>query len=155
MINEKNYISETQDLISFYKDKKSHSVKKYILTCHKYINELRNIDAIEAFTELEYEIAFKQVLGLVEETFRPDYFNSVFKGNFGKLVHWLDDEFIIYMLGVGSQLKKPLKWKLLIELQLKYSVMRIRWLCENGFECDFESYSIKNVPLSELFKYKL
>lgn len=155
MINEKSYIEQTDKLIEFYKDKKNQSVKEYILTCHKYILELRNLDAIELFTELEYEKSFKHVLSLVEETFRPDYFNSSFYGFSGTLVHWLDDEFIVYILGVKEQLKKPLKWNLLIDLQFKYSILRIKWLCENGFTEDFQSFATKNITLIELFKLKI
>lgn len=154
MINEQKYISETQKLIDFYKDKKNQAVKEYILTCHNYINELRNINTVEIFTELEYEKSFKQVLGLVEETFRPDHFNSSFYSLSDALVHWLDCEFIIYILGVKKQLKKPLKWNLLIDLQFKYSIIRINWLCKNGFTEDFESFAIKNITLTKLFKLK-
>lgn len=148
MINEQKYISETENLINFYRDKKNTAIKEYILTCHNYINELRNLDAIKTFTELEYEKAFNQVLCLVEETFRPDQFKSVVSDS---LVHWLDDEFIVYILGVQKQIKKPLKWNLLIELQFKYSVVRIHWLVKNGFNSDFESYSIQNIKLTDLW----
>jgi hypothetical protein len=154
MIREQQYIKQTDELIRFYKDKKNQSVINYILTCHYYIKELRNIDTIEVFTELEYEKAFKMVLSLVEETFRADYFNSSFSELSDTLVHWLDDEFIVYILGVKEQLKKPIKWKLLIDLQYKYSMARIRWLCINGFTEDFESFAIQNIPISELFKIK-
>lgn len=151
MINEQNYISETQNLIDFYRDKKGRFIKEYILTCHKYINELRNLDTIKIFTELEYERAFSQVLGLVEETFRPDHFNSSFSKLSDTLVHWLDDEFIVYILGIQSQIKKPIKWKILIDLQLKYSIVRIKWLCKNGFNSDFEGFSIQNIKISDLW----
>jgi len=155
MINEKSYIEQTDKLIEFCKDKKNQSVVEYILTCHKYILELRNLDVIELFTDLEYERAFKHVLSLVEETFRPDYFNSSFSGISNTLVHWLDDEFIVYIIGVQGQLKKPLKWDLLIELQFKYSILRIKWLCENGFTEDFQSFATKNITLTELFKLEI
>ena len=130
-------------------------MKEYIKTCHKYILELRNLDAIEIFTELEYEKVFKQVLGLVEETFRPDHFNSSFCLLSDTLVHWLDDGFMIYVLGVRNQLKKPIKWNLLIDLQFNYSMTRIKWLCENGFNSDFENYAIQNITLIELSKTKI
>jgi len=155
MIYEQKYIQETENLIKFYQDKKNQSIKEYILTCHNYISELRNLDTIELFTELEYEKAFKQVLSLVKETFRPDHFNSSFPALSDTLIHWLDDEFIVYILGVQSQLKQPIKWNLLIDLQFKYSIVRIQWLCKNGFNSDFESYSIKNIKLIELFKLKI
>jgi len=154
MINEQKYIKETENLIKFYQDKKAQSIKEYILTCHNYINELRNLDTIELFTELEYEKAFKQILSLVEETFRPNHFNSSFPTLSDTLVHWLDDEFIIYIFGVKNQLKKPIKWNLLIDLQFNYSMLRIKWLCKNGFNSDFESYAIQNITLNELFKLK-
>ena len=109
MTNEQKYIRETESLIKFYREKKAQHVKEYILTCHNYINELRSLDTIEIFSELEYERAFKQVMSLVEETFRPDHFNSSFPALSGALVHWLDDEFIVYILGVKKQLKKPIK----------------------------------------------
>jgi len=155
MIYEQKYIQETENLIKFYQDKKSQPIKEYILTCHKYISELRNLDTIEIFTELEYEQAFKQVLSLVKETFRPDNFNSSFPTLSHTLVHWLDDEFMVYVLGVQSQLKQPIKWDLLIDLQFKYSMIRIKWLCENCFNSDFEIYAIENITLIELFKLKI
>lgn len=154
MIYEQKYIQETENLIKFYQDKKAQPIKEYILTCHYYINELRNLDTIELFTELEYERAFSQVLSLVEETFRPDHFNSSFSALSDTLVHCIDDEFIVYILGVQKQLKKPIKWNLLIDLQFNYSMIRIKWLCQNGFNLDFESYAIQNITLNELFKLK-
>ncbi len=155
MISEQKYIKETKNLINFYQDKKSNKVIEYILTCHNYINDLRNLDAIEIFTELEYDKAFKQVLSLVEETFRPDYFNSSFYTISDTLVHWLDDEFIVYILGVQKQLKKPIKWDLLIDLQFNYSTVRIKWLSQNGFNLNFENYAIQNISLIELSKTKI
>lgn len=155
MIREQKYIQQTENLIKFYKDKNNNSIKEYILTCHSYISELRNIDAIEIYTEHEYKKAFNRVLSLVEETFRPDYFNSSFSALSDTLVHYLDSEFIVYMLGVQTQLKKPIKWNLLIDLQVKYSMVRIKWLCQNGFSEDFERFAIKNIPISELFKLKI
>ena len=152
MIREQQYIKQTDELVKFYRDKKNHSVINYVLTCYSYINELRNIDAIEIYTELEYEKAFRQVLSLVSETFRPDHFNSSFSQLSDTLVRLLDDEFIVYMLGVQQQLKKPIKWNLLIDLQYKYSMIRMQWLCQNGFMEDFEKFAIQNIPLSELFK---
>jgi len=152
MIYEQKYIQETENLIKFYQDKKAQPIKEYILTCHNYINELRNLDTIEIFTELEYERAFNQVLSLVEETFRPDQFVSIINGS---IVRYLSSEFIIYILGVQKQLKKPIKWNLLIDLQFNYSMVRIKWLCQNGFNSDFESYAIQNITLNELFKLKV
>jgi len=151
MINEQKYIKETENLIKFYQDKKAQSIKEYILTCHNYINELRNLDTIELFTELEYERAFNQVLSLVEETFRPNTFNSIIDNANLKL---LDEGFIVYIIGVQKSLKKPIKWNLLIDLQFNYSMIRIKWLCQNGFNSDFESYAIQNITLNELFKLK-
>lgn len=151
MIYEQKYIQETENLIKFYQDKKAQSIKEYILTCHNYINELRNLDTIELLTELEYERAFNQVLSLVEETFRPDQFISIING---AIVRYLSSEFIVYILGVQKSLKKPIKWNLLIDLQFNYSMVRIKWLCQNGFNSDFESYAIQNITLNELFKVK-
>ena len=151
MIYEQKYIQETQNLIKFYQDKKAQPIKEYILTCHNYINELRNLDTIDLFTELEYEKAFNQVLSLVEETFRPDQLYSVIDGSNLRL---LDECFIVYICGVQNSLKKPIKWNLLIDLQFNYSMVRIKWLCQNGFNSDFESYAIKNITLTKLFKLK-
>lgn len=151
MINELKYISETENLIAFYKDKKNHAIKDYIVTCHNYINELRNLDTIEIFNELEYERIFFQVLSLVEETFRPDQFRSIVTES---IVRYLDDQFMIYIISVQKQLKKPIKWDLLIELQFNYSMAKIKWLCINGFNSDFENFAIKNITLTELFKLK-
>jgi len=151
MIYEQKYIQETENLIKFYQDKKSQPIKEYILTCHNYISELRNLDTIEIFTELEYERAFFKVLSLVKETFRPDEFKSIVSDS---IVRYLSSEFIVYILGVQKQLKQPIKWNLLIDLQFKYSMIRIKWLCENGFNSDFESYAIENITLTELFKHE-
>lgn len=152
MIYEQKYIQETENLIKFYQDKKAQSIKEYIVTCHNYINELRNLDTIKILDELEYEKAFNQVLELVEETFRPNAFNSIIDNANLRL---LDSEFIVYILGVQKSLKKPIRWQLLIDLQFKYSMIRIKWLCENGFNADFESYAIQNITLNELFKLKI
>lgn len=151
MTYEQAYINQTEKLIDFYKGKKS-PVKEYLIVCHNYIQELRNLDALELLNEIEYEKAFNQVLSLVHETYRPDHFNSVING--AKLP-LLDSEFIIYILAVQKQLKKPIKWQLLIDLQYKYSMIRIKWLCKNGFNEDFESFAIKNITLNELFKLKI
>lgn len=155
MILEQRYIQQTDELIRFYQDKKNQSVKEYILTCYAYINELRSVDAIEIFTELGYEKAFRQVLSLVKETFRPDYFNSSFPEICDTLVHWLDSEFIVYILGVQDQLKRPIEWKLLIDLQYKYSMARIKWCLKYGFNEDFEIFAIQNITISELFKLEV
>lgn len=152
MIYEQKYIQETENLIKFYQDKKAQSIKEYILICHNYINELRNLDTIELLDELEYEKSFNQVLNLVEETYRPNTFNSVIDS---RNLRILDAEFIVYILGVQKSLKKPIKWKLLIELQFKYSIVRIKFLCQNGFNFDFESYAIQNITLNDLFKLQL
>jgi len=120
MINELKYIEQTKNLIEFYKDKKNQAVKEYILTCHNYVNELRNLDTIEIFTELEYERIFSQVLSLVDETFRPDQFRSIVNES---IVRCLDEQFMIYIIAVQKQLKKPIKWNTLIELQYNFSMV--------------------------------
>jgi len=151
MIYEQKYIQETENLINFYKDKKANSIKEYILTCHNYIDELRNLDTIELFTELEYERAFNEVLSLVEETFRPDQLYSVINGANLRL---LDDEFIVYILGVQKSLKKPIKWNLLIYLQYNFSMAEIQFNIETGFSKDFTQFAIEKIKLTELFKLK-
>ena len=155
MIREQEYIRQTEELVKFYQNKENLPVKRYILACYSYINELRNIDVMELFTEIEYEKAFRKVLSMVEENFRPDTFNSSFTQLQDTLVHYLDDEFLVYMIGVEYQLKKRIKWDILIDLQYKYAMVRIKWLCENGFNEDFEQFAINNIPLVELFKTKV
>lgn len=152
MKHEKQYIEQTEKLIEFYKDKKNNPVKEYIITCHNYISELRNLDAIEILDELEYQKLFNQVLNLVDETFRPNTFNSVLNGSNLRL---LDSEFIIYILSVQNSLKKPLKWKLLIELNYNFSLLEIRYKIKTKFEQDFTQYAIKNITLSDLWKISI
>jgi len=152
MIYEQKYIQETENLIKFYHDKKAQSIKEYILTCHNYIDELRNLDTIELFTELEYQKAFNQVLGLVEETFRPDQFLSVVNGS---IVRYLDDQFILYLLGVQKQLKKPIKWNLLIDLQYNFSMAEMQFNIQTGFSKDFTQFAIDKIKLTDLFKLKI
>lgn len=144
---EAKYLTETSKMIDFYKDKVS-PVKEYILTCHNYISELRGIDLIEIYTDLEYEREFYKVLSLVEETFRPDYFVSVANG---AIVRYLDDQFIVYLLLVQNQLKKPIKWNQLIQLQFNFSMIEIQFHIKNGFTEDFTQFAVKNITLSELW----
>lgn len=152
MIYEQKYIKETEYLINFYQDKKAQSVKEYILTCHRYINELRNIDVIGLVDELEYGKLFMSILALVEETFRPDEFVSVIDGT---IVRYLDEEFMIYFIGVQSQLRKPIRWNMLIDLQLKFSVEEIKFNISTGFSEDFTQYAISKIKLTDLFNSKI
>ena len=142
------YVSQTIKLIEKFKDKNNQSVKDYILTCHRYINELRNLDVIQILDDLEYEHLFFQVLGLVEETYRPDQFRSVCSD---RIIRVLDDEFIVYIIGVQSQLKRPLTWIQLCSLQFNFSILEIQFKVKNDFEIDFTQYAIKNIKLKELW----
>jgi hypothetical protein len=155
MIYEQKYIQETERLIKFYQNKNVHSIKDYILICHNYISELRNLDAIEIYTELEYERTFRQVLRLVKETFRPDYFNSSFYSFSDKLVHWLDYEFMIYILGVQKQFRNHIGWNQLIELQYKFSMFEIQFKINTGFSKDFTQFAIDKIKLTDLWKISI
>lgn len=148
MINELKYISETENLIAFYKDKKNQAIKDYIVTCHNYINELRNLDSIEIFNELEYERIFFQVLSLVEETFRPDQFRSIVTES---IVRYLDEQFMIYIIAVQKQLKKPIKWDTLIQLQYNFSIAEIEFKIKTKFEKDFTQFAIDKIKLTDLW----
>lgn len=149
MIYEKQYIEQTQKLIEFYKDKKNNSIKEYILACHNYISELRNLDTLEIFDELEYERSFNQVLNLVEETFRPNNFNSITDRRNLRL---LSSGFILYILSIQKSLKKPIKWNLLIELQYNFSMLELEFKIKTEFKEDFTQHAIKNISLSQLWK---
>lgn len=148
MIYEKQYLQQTESLIYFYRTKNNPAIKDYILTCHNYINELRQTEIIELIDQIEYDMLFNQVLELVDETFRPNAFNSIITGENLRL---LDDEFMIYLLEVKKQLKKPLKWKQLIELNFRFEISKMAYRIETKFCGDFTRHAIKNITLSELW----
>jgi hypothetical protein len=147
MIHETQYIKQTESLMKFYRDKPS-KIKEYIVTCHNYISELRDMDAIQLHEDTEYEKAFNQLLSLVQETFRPDHFISCTSDS---LIRIFDEQFIVYMLQVKKQLKRPITWKMLCDLAYKYSILEIRFNVETGFNEDFNDFAIKKITLTELW----
>ncbi|HZL11682.1 MAG TPA: hypothetical protein VFC65_16990 [Prolixibacteraceae bacterium] len=150
MIYEKQYISQTEQLMEFYKEKQSR-IKEYIVTCHNYISELREMDVMSIYEDTEYEKAFIQLLALVQETYRPDHFISCTSDS---LIRIFDDEFIIYMLSVQKQLKKPITWEMLCGLAFNFSIMEIKFKVETGFNSDFTDYAVKKIKLIELWALK-
>ena len=148
---ESAYIGQTGKMIEHLKGKEDPIVKDYLLTCHKFIGELRNLDVIQIYTDLEYERAFNQVLELVEETYRPNQFVSVCSD---AIIQTLDYEFIVYILQVKKQLKKPLKWIQLCELQYNFGIAEIKFKIKTNFTEDFTIFAIKSIKLKELWNLK-
>ena len=151
MIYELQYYQQTEKLIEYYKNKNS-PIKEYMITVNNYINELRNLDVIEIYNELEYEKAFNQVLELVEETYRPNTFNSIINSDNLRL---LSDGFILYIISTKKQLKKPIKWKQLCKLEFKYSLLEIQYKIKTNFTGDFTTFAIENIKLRDLWTTKI
>ena len=116
--------------------------------CKKEITQLRELDAVRLYETINRNGAFVNVLSLVEESFRPDHFQSVVSDDYLPV---LEDDFMTYLLAVRHQLKKPVKWLIVVELDYKFSMLRMRHLIKHGFETDFVSYAIINIKLIDLW----
>ncbi|HEY5590663.1 MAG TPA: hypothetical protein VIK55_06555 [Paludibacter sp.] len=137
-------------MIEYYRNKKS-PVKEYILACYNYVSELKGLEVIEIFTELEYERSFIQLLSLVKENYRPDHFISCTSDSFIRI---FEDEFIVYVLSVSKQFKKLITWNQLCQLEYNFSMLKIRFDVKTGFREDFLPFAIRNIKLLELWTLK-
>lgn len=94
-----------------------YNKSRSIAIADQYIAELEEYVPNEIIDEYSYSELFKQVLSLIEETFRPDHFNSVFHGG---LFHWLDFDFMEWLVSHQMELKRRLTWNQVCELQCNW-----------------------------------
>ena len=141
------YIDETNGLIQYFEGKQSR-MKSYIATCHTYIQELRSSDPVKMQSKIENDQLFIQLLSFVEESFRPDHFISCCSYDY---IEVFDADFMNYILYSRKQIKKPLKWKMLCDLDYKFSILRIQFLIKSGFTLDFTDFAIKNIKIIDLW----
>ena len=99
-----------------YYRRNKYDKSRSISVADQYIAELEAYVPNEIIDEYSYEQAFKEVLSLVSETFRPDHFDSYFGG----LFHWLDFEFMEWLILHQGELKRRLSWNQVCELQCNW-----------------------------------
>jgi len=104
-----------------YYRRNKYDKSRSISVADQYIAELEAYVPNEIIDEYSYEQAFKEVLSLVSETFRPDHFDSYFGG----LFHWLDFEFMEWLLLHQGELKKRMTWKQVCDLQCNWMGWKI------------------------------
>ena len=141
------YKHETKSLKRYF-DGGNSPVLKYIETVEQYVGELRKVSLEELLDEIEYNRLFQSTLCLVGETYRPDQFLSVWGE---KYIRIFSVEFMAYMAEKRGKLTRKLTWSELCDLDYKYEVWRIRWLCENHFCGDSLEYAMKNISLKTLW----
>lgn len=100
--------------------------------------ELEHYIPNEIIEEYTYEQVFRQTLSLIDETFRPDHFDSVVTG---ELVHWLDFDFMEWIVSHKGELKRLLAWKQLCELQCNW----MGWKLIRMFKPDFPEMTIREM----------
>jgi len=110
------YEKDQSAFIRSYPDRNCFA-RRYASVADQYIYELEAYVPNEIIDEYSYEQAFKEVLSLVSETFRPDHFDSVFHGG---LFHWLEFDFMEWLLAHQSELKRRLSWSQVCELQCNW-----------------------------------
>lgn len=93
-----------------------------ITVADQYIFELEAYIPNEIIDEYAYEQVFRQVLSLVEETFRPDHFNSIITG---ELIHWLNFDFMEWLISHQTELRRRLTWNQVCELQCNWMGWKI------------------------------
>jgi len=99
-----------------YYRRNKYDRSRSISVADQYIAELETYVPNEIIDQYSYEQAFKEVLSLVSETFRPDHFDSYFGG----LFHWLDFEFMEWLILHQGELKRRLSWNQVCELQCNW-----------------------------------
>jgi len=99
-----------------YYRRNKYDRSRSISVADQYIAELESYVPNEIIDQYSYEQAFKEVLSLVSETFRPDHFDSYFGG----LFHWLDFEFMEWLILHQGELKRRLSWNQVCELQCNW-----------------------------------
>ena len=115
-----------------YFRRNKYDKSRSITVTDQYISELEVYVPNEIIDEYAYSELFRQTLGLVEETFRPDQFDSYLGG----LLHWLDIEFMEWLISHQMELKRRLSWSQVCELQCN-------WMGWNFFE-------LAHIPLPEM-----
>lgn len=123
-------------------------VLKYISVVEEYVGQLQKVSLEAILDEIEYNRLFQSTLCLVGETYRPDQFLSVWGE---KYIRIFSVEFMAYMAERRGKLIRKLTWEEVCDLDYKYDVWRIRWLCENHFYGDSLDYAIKNISLKTLW----
>lgn len=101
--------------------------RRYALVADIYIAELETYVPNEIIDDYTYSELFRQVLSLIEETFRPDHFNSVITG---ELIRWLNFGFIEWLVSHQNELKRRLTWNQVCELQYNWMGWRICFIPE-------------------------
>jgi hypothetical protein len=114
--------------ILYYRRNK-YNKSRSIIIADQYIAELEEYVPTEIIDEYAYCEAFRSVLALVKETFRADHFDSVFHSG---LFHWLDFEFMEWLLAHQGELKGLLTWRQVCELQCNYQGWLICGLPDMG-----------------------
>ena len=104
-----------------YRSRSRFDRNKSLTSATAYIEKLEAYIPNEIIDEYIYADTFKQVLTLVKETFRPDQFDSYFGG----LFHWLNFDFMEWLLAHQNELKRRLTWNQLCELQCNWMGWRI------------------------------
>ena len=79
----------------------------------QFQQELKSNDILTTIEKVDRDKMFLELLSVVEETFRPDHFNSVITG---ELMEIFEDEFLIYFSSCIKQLTKPIKWDMLTNI---------------------------------------
>lgn len=102
-------------IVKYYPDRDCLA-RRFLRSAEAYSYELEHYIPNEIIDEYAYEQVFRQVLSLVVETFRPDAFDSYFGG----LIHWLDFDFMEWLLSHQIELKRLLTWKQVCELQCNW-----------------------------------
>lgn len=110
------YEKDQSAFIRSYPDRNCFA-RRYASVADIYIEELEYYIPNEIIDEYTYEQVFRQVLSLIEETFRPDHFNSIITG---ELIHWLDFDFIEWFISHQNELKRRLTWNQVCELQCNW-----------------------------------
>jgi len=110
------YEKDQSSVIKCYADS-GCLARRFSRTAEVYISELEYYLPNEIIDEYTYCETFRSVLSLVKETFRPDQFNSVITG---ELIHWLDFDFMEWVLLHQCELKRQLTWSQVCELQCNW-----------------------------------
>ena len=113
------YEKDQSAFIRSYPDRNCFA-RRYAAVADLYVMELEAYVPNEIIDEYTYEQVFRQVLSLVEETFRPDHFDSSFPALAGTLVHWLDFNFMEWLISRQGELKRRLTWSQVCELQCNW-----------------------------------
>ena len=128
-----------QHKILYYRRNK-YNKSRSIAVADQYIAELESYIPNEIIDEYTYEQVFRQVLSLVEETFRPDQFDSYFGGR----LHCMEFNFMEWLISHQSELKRRLTWNQVCELQCN-------WM---GWNVDrIINPELKELTLKEIWNY--